>query len=191
MTTRVLVAVADGTEETEAVTVIDILRRAEFTVDVVSCAPAGRLDITASRGVKLIADKSIDAVTEQQYDLIVLPGGAKGAEALAHSETLVGLIRQQQQQQRLLAAICAAPAVVLQDHDLLDHALVTCHPDFADRIPEQNDQTDEQVVWDEHHRLITSQGPGTAMLFALALVEALAGEEKTQQIAGPLIYPYE
>lgn len=191
MSIHAMIAVTDGTEETEAITVVDVLRRADLTIDVVSCAPENRLQIEASRGIKLIADKTLADVLDQQYDMIIIPGGVTGTQNLAACQPLITMLKAQFEAQRWVAAICAAPAVVLNAHHLLGDALVTCHPGFIDQIDEQQTRPEDEVVWDDHYSLITSQGAGTAMRFALALVEALAGEDKAKAVAGPLVFPYE
>jgi len=172
-----LVPIADGTEEMEAVILIDILRRAETEVTVAS---AGELQITASRGVKIVADALIRDCAGKNYDLIVLPGGLPGAENLRDSPTLIQLLEEQRQAGRLYGAICASPAVALAHHGLLEDRKATCYPGFHDKLPDSSDAK-ERVVADNN--CITSQGPGTALEFALVLVERLHGQEKAQAIA--------
>jgi 4-methyl-5(b-hydroxyethyl)-thiazole monophosphate biosynthesis len=183
MSKKILVPIANGTEEIEAVTIIDGLRRADADVTVASVEDA--LQVTASRGVKLVADLSIDdCVTERgasiaPYDLIALPGGMPGAEHLRDSEPLTMLLKRQQQEGRLYAAICAAPVVVLQYHGLLVGRRATCHPAFAEQL--KNDEAVEQrVVVDGP--CITSRGPGTALEFTLKLIELLYDTQKAQEI---------
>src|SRR4030042_1274503 len=107
MTKRVLVPIADGTEEIEAVCIIDTLRRAGAEVTVAS---VDQLQVTASRRVQLVADARIADCTSQTYDCIALPGGMPGAEHLRDSAELIGLLRKQKQAGRFYAAICASPA---------------------------------------------------------------------------------
>ena len=117
MQKTVLVPVADGTEELEAVAIIDVLRRAGATVTVASVT--GARQITASRGVVIVADALIEACLEMEFDLVVLPGGIPGAEHLRDSAELIGILRRQRDKDRLYGAICASPAVVLEHHGLL------------------------------------------------------------------------
>ena len=117
MDKKVLVPIADGTEEIEAVTLIDVLRRAGVQVTVASVSA---LQVTASRGVKLVADKLIADCKNEPYDLIVLPGGMPGAEHLRDCTALIALLKAQQQGGKLYGAICASPAVALAPHGLLD-----------------------------------------------------------------------
>jgi 4-methyl-5(b-hydroxyethyl)-thiazole monophosphate biosynthesis len=181
MSKTVLVPVADGTEEIEAVTIIDVLRRAGAEVTVAS---VGDLQITASRGVKLVADTRIADCVDKTYDLVVLPGGIPGAEHLRDDEDLRHILLRQRSQGRLFGAICAAPAVVLETHGLLQGRAATCHPNFAQRLGDPS-AAQSNVVFDQG--CITSRGPGTAMAFSLKLVELLFGKEKMEAVAEPMV----
>lgn len=181
MSKKVLVPVADGTEEIEAVTLIDVLRRAGADVTVAS---VGDLQITASRGVRLVADVSIADCVDQTYDLVVLPGGIPGAEHLRDDENLKQILLRQNSQGRLFGAICAAPAVVLEVHGLLQGRRATCHPNFTRQLSDIS-AAGSNVVFDQG--CATSRGPGTAMAFALELVELLYGPEKRKEVAEPMI----
>ncbi len=181
MSKKVLVPIADGTEEIEAVCIIDVLRRAGGSVTVAS---VDALQVTASRGVKLVADKLIADCVNENYDLVVLPGGMPGAEHLRDSKELEQILRRQQQEQRFYGAICASPAVVLQHHGLLEQRLATSHPSFVHQL-ENTEAVASRVVVDGG--CITSRGPGTALEFALKLVELLYGEEKAKEVAAPMV----
>ncbi len=176
MSKKALVPIANGTEEIEAVCIIDVLRRAGVSVTVASVK---ELQVTASRGVKLVADQLIGDCVDETYDLIALPGGMPGAKHLRDAEDLEEMLKRQQREGRLYAAICASPAVVLQHHGLLDGHLATCHPDFVDQL-ENADAAETRVVVDGP--CITSRGPGTAIEFALKLVEVLYGERKAEVV---------
>ncbi len=175
MSKKVLVAIADGTEELEAVTIIDVLRRAEAEVTVAS---VGAKQVTASRGVNLVADAVISDCVGTVYDLIVLPGGMPGAEHLRDSSELTEMLKDQAASGRLYAAICASPAVVLKHHGLLENKKATCYPSLLLDLdkPEQ-----AKVVVDDN--CITSQGPATALQFSLKLVELLFGQQKRNEVA--------
>jgi len=179
MSKKVLVAIADGTEELEAVTIIDVLRRAEADVTVAS---VGDIQITASRGVKLVADAVISDCVGSVYDLIVLPGGMPGAEHLRDSKELTEMLKEQAASGRLYAAICASPAVVLKPHGLLGNKKATCYPSLLSELdnPEQ-----AKVVVDGN--CITSQGPGTALEFSLKLIELLFDKQKSRQVAKAML----
>ncbi|NIM17226.1 MAG: DJ-1 family protein [Candidatus Aminicenantes bacterium] len=181
MSKKVLVPIADGSEELEAVAIIDILRRAGADVVVAS---VDQLQITASRGVKIVADLLISQCMNETYDLIGLPGGMPGAEHLRDSVELVRMLKRQREEGRLYAAICASPAVVFQPHGLLEQRRATCHPGRIEAL-ENKEAADSRVVVDGN--CITSRGPGTAMEFALKLVELLFGPQKEKEVAGPLV----
>jgi 4-methyl-5(b-hydroxyethyl)-thiazole monophosphate biosynthesis len=181
MAKKVLVPIADGTEEIEAVCIIDVLRRAGAAVTVAS---VGELQVTASRGVKLVADQLIDECMDETYDLVVLPGGMPGAEHLRDSKELERILKDQRDKGRLYGAICAAPAVVLKHHGLLNQRQATCHPSFVSHL-ENIDMVDARVVVDG--TCVTSRGPGTALEFALKLVELLYGEDKAKEVAKPMV----
>jgi 4-methyl-5(b-hydroxyethyl)-thiazole monophosphate biosynthesis len=181
MAKKVLVPIADGTEEIEAVCIIDVLRRAGAAVTVAS---TGELQVTASRGVKLIADKLIGDCMDETYDLVVLPGGMPGAAHLRDSKDLESILTQQKNQGRLYGAICAAPAIVLQHHGLLGQRQATCHPGFVSYL-ENMESVESRVVVDGN--CVTSRGPGTALEFALKLVELLYGDEKAREVAEPMV----
>ncbi|MBN2430026.1 MAG: DJ-1/PfpI family protein [Acidobacteria bacterium] len=181
MQKEVLVPIADGTEELEAVTLIDVLRRAGARVTVAS---VGGMQVTASRGVKLVADCLIRDCLRMRYDLVALPGGMPGAEHLRDDPPLREILARQAREERWLAAICAAPAVVLAPHGLLGERRATCHPAFVDQLPNRS-AADERVVVDGH--LVTSRGPGTALEFALRLVVMLYGREYAESVALPLV----
>jgi 4-methyl-5(b-hydroxyethyl)-thiazole monophosphate biosynthesis len=182
MTKKVLVPIADGTEEIEAVCIIDTLRRADADVTVASVT--GKLEVTASRNVRIVADALIEDCAGKTFDLVVLPGGTKGAEHLRDSKEVASILKNQQQQGRLYGAICAAPPIALQHHGLIGNRKATCYPSFIDQL--QNPAPSEsRVVVD--NSLVTSQGPGTAIEFALKLVELLFGKEKSAEVAKAML----
>jgi 4-methyl-5(b-hydroxyethyl)-thiazole monophosphate biosynthesis len=182
MSKKVLVPIADGSEEIEAVSIIDVLRRAGADVTVASVM--AELTVTASRGVKIVADKGIAECESGDFDLIVLPGGMPGAEHLRDSETLVRMLKQQTEKGRLRGAICAAPAVVFEHHGLLEGVRATAHPGFIDKLDETRALMDRVVV---DGAVVTSRGPGTAIEFALKLVAILYDEGKAEEIAGAMV----
>jgi protein deglycase len=183
MKKSVLVPIATGIEEIEAVTIIDVLRRAGVEVVVAS---VGDLQIVASRGVKIVADKLIAECANRIFDLIALPGGMPGAEYLRDSGELTAMLKAQHKAGRLYAAICASPAVVLQYHGLLEGRQATCYPSLAEKLTGSSKASlAARVIVDKN--CITSGGPGTAMEFALKLVECLCGQAKAKEVAGPMI----
>ncbi|PJG58175.1 DJ-1 family glyoxalase III [Aeromonas cavernicola] len=184
----VLVLVAPGSEEIETVAIVDILVRAKIAVTLASCCPLGQRQITASRGVRLVADCHLDELTQCDVAAIVVPGGVAGSEVIRDTPQAITLLKAQAALGRWRAAICAAPVVVLQHHGLLGDAHVTCHPAFQAQLPPAQ-CVRARVVRDDTHRLITSQGPGTAIEFALELVRVLRGDEAVLAVAGPLVLP--
>ncbi len=179
---KVLIPIANGSEELEIVAVADTLTRAGAEVTIASIND--ELQIIASRNVKIVADKLLTDCIAEIYDLIVLPGGALGSQNLGECSELITMLQQQQQAGRFYAAICAAPAEVLQRHGLLTGLRATCypHPDLTKQI-EHFDSA--RVVVDQN--CITSQGPGTALEFALKLVELLFNKNKAEQIAQEML----
>ena len=125
---RVLIPLADGCEELEAVTIIDLLRRADIDVVV---AGLGDGPVTASRGVRLMPDTTLDAVMEESFDMVALPGGLPGADYLNADPRIHQLLQRQIEQDKQVAAICAAPKV-LADSQLLDGRQATCYPGCID-----------------------------------------------------------
>jgi len=176
---NVLVPLAQGCEEIEAVTVIDILRRAGITV-----VSAGLDDqpVHASRGVMLIPDTTLDDALKQNFDMIVLPGGQPGSNNLKADVRITSLLQKMTQQGKYVAAICAAPSV-LASAGLLDGKKATSFPGALDIYPQVLLQS---LAVAEDDIFITSRGPGTAMDFALTLVERLAGKAKREEVAAGL-----
>lgn len=179
---RVLVPLADGTEEIEATTITDTLVRAGAQVTTASVG--SQLLVTCSRGIKITADCMIGECVGLDWDLIVCPGGMPGAEHLRDSSTLRELLVLQSAEGKLVGAICAAPAVVLATHGLINGRSATCYPapKFKDVL--SNYKTDAVVV---DGTLITSQGPGTSLLFALKLVEVLFGEDMASKLSKEML----
>ncbi|KAK7076419.1 Protein deglycase DJ-1zDJ-1 [Halocaridina rubra] len=177
---------AEGAEEMEAVISIDTLRRGG--VDVTVAGLGGDGPIKCSRDVYIKSDVSLaDAMGKAPYDAVVIPGGMKGSENLAASPDVKTLLTEQEKSGRVIGAICAAPAVCLTTHGIGEGKNVTCYPSLKDRITSTGKYTfkEDRVVVDG--QLITSQGPGTAFDFALALVEKLVSAEKRQNVAEAML----
>ncbi|MBT4520862.1 MAG: DJ-1 family protein [Halieaceae bacterium] len=185
MAKSVLVPIADGSEEIEAICIIDILRRAGAQVTVASVDLDGALTITASRRTTLVADCHINDCLQQSFDLIAIPGGLPGAEHLRDCNSLTGLLQEHNAQGKWVAAICAAPALVFESHGLLTGKKATAHPGFVNQIKSGTPCPDTRVVIDGN--CITSQAPGTAIEFSLELVRQLFGEDKCNEVAGPMV----
>lgn len=179
---RVLVPLAQGCEELEAVTVIDLLRRANIEV---ITAGLDEQAVIASRGVQLIPDTTLDAVIGQAFDMIVLPGGLPGADHLNADPRIHTLLDQMHEENKFTAAICAAPKVFAQN-GLLDGKTATSYPGAIHDLDLPSTRcTDAAVEIDG--KLITSKGPGTAMDFALTLIEQLLGKTAREAVEIPLM----
>ena len=181
---KVLVPLAQGCEELEAITVIDLLRRAE--IDVVT---AGLDDepIVCSRGTMMIADTTIDGALDDDYDMVVLPGGLPGADNLEKDSRIQGLLVNMSNNDKYIAAICAAPKVLATAGLLVDRK-VTCYPGAL------KDYAIDGLVYEEKPvvidgKIITSRGPGTAMDFTLELIEILTTQAKRQEVESALQRP--
>jgi 4-methyl-5(b-hydroxyethyl)-thiazole monophosphate biosynthesis len=180
-----LVPIAEGSEELEAVTIIDVLRRAGVEVTVASANDGKKLQISGSNGTNIVADKMLNNCAENAYDLIAVPGGIPGSEHLAEHPILDSLLRKQAEQGKLIGAICAAPAVVLASKGLLLDKTATCYPSFQQSLEAKEVDGEARVVVDGNY--ITSQGPGTALDFALQLVEQLCGVVKREEVGAPMV----
>jgi len=173
---RVLLPLAEGFEEIEAVTVADILRRAG--IDVVIAGLDGERAVAGSRGVRVVPDAALDAVAGQEFDLVVLPGGGGGTERLEKDPRVRDLLGARRRAREPIAAICAAPRA-LHAFGLVEGARVTCHPTVAGDLAGA-EVLAERVVVDGD--LVTSRAAGTAMEFAFRLVEILVGAERRDEV---------
>ena len=180
MKKTVLIVLADGFEEIEAVTPIDILRRAGMEVVI---AGLEKRQVKGARGVEVSADLLL-ADYKDTPDTVVLPGGP-GAEKLARSVAVRKLILRVQKADKLIAAICAAPALVLPESGVLDGKKATCYPGYEDRLGKSTVFLAERVVTDG--KVITSRGPGSAMEFALEIVRHLAGEGAAREVSDKIL----
>lgn len=182
ITKTALVILAEGYEEIESNTVIDILRRAEIDVTV-----AGLEDtkIKGSRDMTVITDTQLKKAGTD-YDALVLPGGQPGADNLHNSGRVNDLIQEFNRKNKVIAAICASPAVVLAPTGILGGKKAICYPGLEDQFPEDVIIENKEVVVDGN--IITSQGPATAMPFALSIVEKLVGKNIREDIAGGLLF---
>ena len=176
----VLVPLAQGCEEIEAVTIIDILRRGGITV---VTAGLDAQPVRASRGTVLVADTTLDIALKQSFDMVALPGGQPGTNNLMADARIIKLLQQMAQQDKYVTAICAAPSVLAAAW-LLNGKQATSFPGALDAYT-QVQQVPQAVV--ESGKLITSRGPGTAIDFALTLLQHLAGKSKRQEVEAGLV----
>lgn len=177
---RVIVPLANGFEEIEAVAIIDILRRAHMHVVI---AGVGGRTIVGSHRIAVVADARIEEVAAQEFDLLVLPGGMPGTAELADSTILAEMLTSQSEAGRWIGAICAAPTI-LDKLGLLEGKQFTAHFSVKDRISTGTFSADHVV---QDGNVITSQGAGTAIEFALKLVEELCGLKEAERIAHAVI----
>ncbi len=178
MEKKILIPLAEGFETIEALSVVDIFRRAGAHVNLAAIGDS--LLVTSSHNVQVMSDSLLVDCIKENYDLIVLPGGIPGAENLKKSLILAELLKKQNEEGKLYGAICASPAVVLEHHGLLKGKSATCHPLFVDKLSLQ-DRAGEKVVVDKN--CVTSRGAGTSIDFGLDLVGILMGEEKKKEVA--------
>lgn len=181
---RVLVPIADDSEEIETTCITDTLTRFGADVVVASVKPGGELVCKMSRGVKMMADIPIQEAIGQEWDLVALPGGMPGAEHLRDSAPLISILEAQKSGGKPYAAICASPAVVLASKGLVGEG-ATCYPapGLLGKMTSPN-EADDVVV---QGNVVTSKGPGTALKFAIALGEMMYGEEKAKAIAAEML----
>lgn len=178
---KVLVPLAQGCEEMEAVTIIDILRRAE--IDVVSAGLDGG-PVTGSRKTVILPDKSIDEALAEDYDMVVLPGGLPGSDHLRDDSRVQELLKKMANSGKFTAAVCAAPKA-LAKAGLLDGKKATAFPGLLESLNLDRTQvTGDPVTVDG--KVITGRGPGSAQQFALELIEALVGKEKRDDVESRL-----
>ena len=179
---KVCVFLADGFEEIEALTVVDMLRRANEEVVMVSIM--GRKMVTGSHGISVQADALYEEMDFAEAKLLVLPGGMPGTKHLGAFQPLTELLVEWNSQEKMIAAICAAPSVLGMNH-ILEGRNATCHPGFEDKLLGAN-WLEEEVVCDGN--IITSRGMGTAIPFALALVAYCQGEAQALALAKAIVF---
>lgn len=181
---KVLIPLADGFEEIEAITLIDILRRAKIEVVV---AGLHQGTVTSARSVTVQPDTSIDEILCIDFDMIVLPGGQPGTDNLNADHRIHGILKEFDQNDKLIGAICAAP-IVLAKAGLLSGKRATSYPDYRCRLSDVLYEL-QTVVSDQN--IMTSRGAGTAIDFALAIVTRLVGSERSREIAQAILYTRE
>lgn len=179
---NVCVLVADGSEEMEVVIAVDVLRRAGIGVFVAGVGES-RL-VTASRGVRLAPDGAWDPAEASRFDALVVPGGVGGTHVMREDASVKHAVREFLAAGKLVAAICAGPTV-LHEAGILGDKTFTSHPASREELP-AGKWVDQPVVRDGN--LLTSQAPGTAFAFALALAEALSSRETVQKVAQGMLY---
>jgi 4-methyl-5(b-hydroxyethyl)-thiazole monophosphate biosynthesis len=180
-TERVLVPLAAGFEEIEAIAIVDVLRRAGLEVTVAGLEPG---PVEGAHGIEVAPDAALSELDLDAYTTIVLPGGMPGTRRLAEDERVIGLVQRLHAAGRRTAAICAAP-LVLARAGVIDGVPVTSHPSVRKELGAARVQDAPRVV--RSGNVITSQGPGTAIEFALALVEEICGAAKAAELSRAMV----
>ncbi len=181
MNKKVYIFLADGFEEIEAITPVDVLRRAEINVVTVSISE--NLQVKGAHNISVLADAKFTDTDFSDADLLVLPGGMPGALNLNNHKSLIELLVDFSSQGKLIGAICAAP-FILGEQGLLKNRNATCYPGFEDKLKEAN-YTGSPLEVADH--LITAKGVGAAMKFALQLVTMLKGKELANDLAVKMV----
>ncbi len=179
---KIGIFMADGCEEIEGLTVVDIVRRAKMEIVMISIT--GKREVTSSHQVTFLTDALAAEVDYDTLDGIVLPGGMPGTLNLQADETVNKVIRQFAAEGKLVCAICAAPSV-LGAADILEGKWATCHPGFEEKLTGAKVEEKEVVV---DGNVITSRGMGTAIPFALEIVRYFADDETVEQVRKGLVY---
>ncbi|KAF0462179.1 class I glutamine amidotransferase-like protein [Gigaspora margarita] len=181
---KALVLVADGTEEMEAVTTTDVLRRAQLDVTIAGFSLKNANYAKCSRGVMIVPDIAFSSISDfDVYDVIVIPGGLNGAETLSSSKKIQDLLVSAYNKGKIVAAICAGPLAIKMAGINLGGE-ITSHPVIKERLEGYSYREDSVVV---HNKVITSRGPGTSLLFGLTIVEQLLGEAKRNEVSSPMM----
>ena len=177
---KIIVAISNGFEEIEAISIIDICRRGNIEVTIASVE---ELLTIGANNIKIQADCKIEDINSADFDMIVLPGGLPNAFTLATNEKVQSLLKEFKQKSKKIAAICAAP-YALHKADVLNENF-TCYPSFEEKIRLNGYHNNDSIVIDND--VITSRGPATAMVFALEIVNILCGEETYNQVKNGLL----
>jgi 4-methyl-5(b-hydroxyethyl)-thiazole monophosphate biosynthesis len=177
---RVLVPLAEGFEEIEAVVIIDVLRRAGLEVFTAGLKPGS---VTGAHELTVQPDLDLDAALKTNYDMLVLPGGQPGTDHLRTDRRVIDLVRKMDQKKSLIGAICAAP-LVLRDAGIAAGRMLTSYPGMEGEFKDSR-YSQTRVAVDGH--LVTGRGPGAALEFALKLVEIVQGQAKAAALAGKMV----
>lgn len=180
---RVFALIANGSEETECLVVVDLLKRAGIDVPLVSIHE--EKEIISSHNIKIIADNCIKDVIFSDYDGIFIPGGMPGSEYISSNKVVINALKTADEENKIIAAICAAPGVVLGRHGLLKGRKATCYPGFEKELVNDT-YVDVGVIKDGN--IITSRGLGYALDLGLEIIKTLLGEEEAKRIKKQIQY---
>ena len=181
---KVLAVLADGFEEVEAISPIDVLRRAGASVTLAALENYDNLKVRGSHDIHVQCDALLSDVAKEHFDAIIFPGGMPGATNLAASQTVKNLILDTYKRGDFVCAICASPAYVLAPTGILDGKTVTCYPGCEEVAPQVKFGRYRAV---KDGNVITSAGPGTALEFGLLIAEALFGKQVSDKLCGGMI----
>lgn len=179
---KIIVFLADGFEEVEALTVVDYLRRVDIEVDMVSITD--EKEVRGAHGIRVISDKLLKDLNRDDYKGVVIPGGLPGATNLQASSGVIEVVKDMYKNEKLVAAICAGP-IVLQEAGVIKDKDFTCYPGFEEKIEDGNHKQKDVVV---DGNIITSKGPSLAVDFALEIVNYLLGEDKRDELKEGILY---
>lgn len=179
---NILVFLANGFEEVEALTVVDYLRRMEIEVDMVSITDDKQ--VAGAHGINVLVDKRIKDINSNDYDGLVIPGGLPGSTNLRDNDRVIEIVKSMNQDQKMIAAICAGP-IVLDRAGIIKDKSITSYPGFEDDLKEAN-YKEESAVRDGN--IITSRGPSLAIDFAIEIVRYLLDEEKVEELKADILY---
>ena len=181
---KIAVFLADGFEEIEGLTVVDIVRRAGLELDMVSITD--KYEVTGSHGIKVMADRTFAEIDKDGYNMLVLPGGKVGTENLENCDDLIDLIGNYYGAGKYIAAICAAPSIFAH-RGFLAGKKATCHPTFEEHLVNGGATVTHNPV-EIDSGIITGQGMGASIEFGLRIAEIFAGEAKSEHIADSICY---
>ncbi|MCR4674129.1 MAG: DJ-1/PfpI family protein [Lachnospiraceae bacterium] len=179
---KLLICMADGLEEVEALTTVDLVRRGGIEMDMVSISD--KKEVTGAHNITILNDKFMSEINLEDYDGIVLPGGMPGTNHLRDDANVIAAVKKFAAEKKLVAAICAAPTV-LGYAGILEGKNATCYPGMEDGLLGASKKTDE-VVCDGN--IITSRGVGTAIAFALSLVSYFTDEKTAESLGKSIVY---
>ncbi len=179
----VLVPIANGFEEIEAVAIVDVLRRGG--VQVTTASLDGK-EVTGANGITIVANNELKYVDANEFDMVVLPGGHDNAVALKESELVQNILKDFDSKGKKVGAICASPIALNAAGVIKDR--YTCYPSYEEQIGVEKFTDNQNVVVD--HNIITSRGPATAICFGLEIVRELAGEDTYKQLKSGLLADY-
>ncbi len=177
---KIIVPLANGFEELEAITVIDVLKRADLEVEIITL---GDLEVESSNQVVIKADKKVEEVIKKDLSGIILPGGMPGAKNLKNNLKIIEIIQHLANDEALIAAICAAP-IVLSKAGVIADKKVTSYPGFEKEL-KSKEYLQQRVVVDEN--IITARGPGVALEFAMAIIKYLKNEKEVKRLKDAMI----